>query len=398
MNSKELIALTEQYAAHNYAPLEVMLRSGDGAWVEDVDGKRYLDFLAAYGALNFGHRNPRLLKVAHEQLDTLTLTSRAFFSEGFALACKDLAALCGKDKVLLMNSGAEAVETAVKAVRKWGYEVKGIPHDRAEIIVCRENFHGRTTTIVGFSTADESRTGFGPFAGGFRAVDFGDAAALEDAISENTAGVIFEPIQGEAGIIIPPDGYLAAIREICTRRNVLMVADEIQSGLCRAGKVFACDHEGVTPDIYILAKSLGGGIVPVSAIAANDEVMKVFTPGTHGSTFGGNPFACAITREVVALIREERPHERSAELGAYGLQRLRDMKLGAVTEIRGRGLWFGIDVDPAAGKAKDFCKKLKSEGVLCKDTRVQTIRVAPPLTISKADLDLGLEKMAKVLA
>jgi ornithine--oxo-acid transaminase len=398
MNSKELIELTERYAAHNYAPLEVMLRSGDGVWVEDVDGKRYLDFLAAYGALNFGHKNPRLLKVAHQQLDILTLTSRAFFSESFALACKDLAALCGKDKVLLMNSGAEAVETAVKAVRKWGYEVKGIPQDRAEIIVCRENFHGRTTTIVGFSTADDSRAGFGPFAAGFRVVDFGDATALEDAISENTAGVIFEPIQGEAGIIIPPDGYVAAVREICTRRHVLMVADEIQSGLCRAGKIFACDHEGVKPDIYILAKSLGGGIVPVSAIAADEEVMKVFTPGTHGSTFGGNPLACAIMREVVALIREERPHDHSAELGAYGLQLLKSMKLGVVTEIRGRGLWFGIDIDPAAGKAKDFCKKLKYEGVLCKDTRFQTIRVAPPLTISKADLDLGLERMAKVLA
>jgi ornithine--oxo-acid transaminase len=397
MNSKALIDLTEQFSAHNYAPLEVVLRSGDGAWVEDVDGKRYLDFLAAYSALNFGHRNPRLLKAAHQQLETLTLTSRAFFSEAFALACKDLSLLCAKDKVLFMNSGAEAVETAVKAVRKWGYEVKGIPHDRAEIVVCRDNFHGRTTTIVGFSTSEESRTGFGPFASGFRVVDHGDAVALEDAITENTAGVIFEPIQGEAGIIIPPRGYLAAVREICSRRNVLMVADEIQSGLCRTGKLFACDHENVRPDMYILAKSLGGGIVPVSAIAADDEIMKVFTPGTHGSTFGGNPLACAIVREVVALIREEKPEDRSAELGAYGIERLKAMQLGVVTEIRGSGLWFGIDIDPAAGKAKDFCKKLKYDGVLCKDTRQQTIRIAPPLTISKADLDLGLEKIAAVL-
>lgn len=397
MNSKALIDLTEQYSAHNYAPLEVVLRSGDGAWVEDVDGKRYLDFLAAYSALNFGHRNPRLLKVAHQQLETLTLTSRAFFSEAFALACRDLALLCGKDKVLFMNSGAEAVETAVKAVRKWGYEVKGIPHDRAEIVVCRDNFHGRTTTIVGFSTSDESRAGFGPFASGFRVVDHGDAAALEAAITENTAGVIFEPIQGEAGIIIPPVGYVAAVREICTRRNVLMVADEIQSGLCRTGRVFACDHENVQPDMYILAKSLGGGIVPVSAIAANDEIMNVFTPGTHGSTFGGNPLASAIVREVVALIREEKPEDRSAELGAYGMERLKGMKLGVVTEIRGSGLWFGIDIDPAAGKAKDFCKKLKYEGVLCKDTRQQTIRIAPPLTLSREDLDTGLGKIAAVL-
>lgn len=397
-STEELIELTERYSAHNYAPLDVMIRSGEGAWVEDVEGNQYLDFLSAYSALNFGHRNPRITKAAHQQLDTLTLVSRAFYAENVGYLCKELAELCGKEKVLVMNSGAEAVETAVKAARKWGYEVKGIPEDRAEILVCRENFHGRTTTIVGFSTSDDSRRGFGPFPAGFRAIEHGNAAALEEAITEHTAAVLFEPIQGEAGIIIPPDGYLQAVREICSRRNILMIADEIQTGLCRTGKIFACEHEGVEPDIYILAKSLGGGIVPVSAIAADEDVMKVFTPGTHGSTLGGNPFACAIAREVIALIKEEKPHERSAELGAYGLDRLRAMKLSKVKEIRGRGLWFGIDIDPAAGKAKDFCKKLKYEGVLAKDTRGYTIRVAPPLTISKSDLDLGLDKLEKVLS
>lgn len=397
MDSRGIIELTKRFSAHNYGPLDVVLRSGEGSWVEDVDGKRYLDLLSAYGALNFGHKNPRIVKAAHEQLEKLTLVSRAFFAENFAYLCQELAQFCGKDKVLLMNSGAEAVETAVKAGRKWAYEVKGVPQGEAEIIVCSDNFHGRTTTIIGFSTSEDSRANFGPFTPGFRCVPYGDADAIEAAITDRTAAFIFEPILGEGGIIIPPDGYLRRVREICTRRKVLMVADEIQSGMCRTGKIFACDHESVSPDIYILAKSLGGGIVPVSAIAADDAVMNVFTPGTHGSTFGGNPFACAITREVLALIREEKPHERAAELGAYGLKRLQAIKPGIVSAVRGRGLWYGIDIDPKAGTAKDFCKKLKYEGVLCKDTRVQTIRVAPPLTISKEDLDWGLEKMAKVL-
>jgi ornithine--oxo-acid transaminase len=397
MNTKELVSLTETYCAHNYAPLEVVIHSAEGAWVTDVDGHRYIDFLSAYSALNFGHRNPRLIAAAHKQLDTLTLTSRAFLSDQIAYAGRDLARLCRKDKVLFMNSGAEVVETAIKAARRWGYDIKGIPNGEAEIIVFDNNFHGRTTTIVGFSTSADQQRGFGPFTPGFRLVPYGDAGAVEAAITSNTAGVIVEPILGEGGVIIPPHGFLSELREICSRHRVLLIADEIQTGMCRTGKIFACDHEGVVPDIYVLAKSLGGGIVPVSAIAADDEVMRVFTPGSHGSTFGGNPFACAIAREVVALIEEERPHERAAELGEYVLQRLRGISSPFVQAVRGRGLLLGIDIDPAAGTAKDFCKKLKYEGVLCKDTRQQTIRLAPPLMISHGDLDLALGAFERVL-
>ena len=395
--TKVLIQQTETFAAHNYAPLPVAIKSGKGVWVEDVDGHRYLDFLSAYGALNFGHCNERIAAAARQQLDTLTLTSRAFFSEAFADLAKDLALFCRKDKVLVMNSGAEAVETSIKAARKWAYDVKGIAENQAEILTCDGNFHGRTTTIVSFSSSDESRRGFGPYTPGFVSVAYGDAAAIEAGITPRTAGVMVEPIQGEGGVIIPPDGYLREVRELCSKHNILFIADEIQTGMCRTGKVFACDHENVEPDILILAKSLGGGIVPISSIAANDEIMKVFTPGTHGSTFGGSPFACAIAREVIALINEEKPHERAAELGAYAVARLRAMKSKIVKEVRGRGLMIGIDIDPAAGTAKDFCKKLKYEGLLCKDTRMQTLRVAPPLTITKEELDLGLEKFEKVL-
>lgn len=395
--SRDLIEMTEQYSAQNYAPLDVVIRWGENAWVEDVDGRRYIDCLSAYSALNFGHQNPRIAKVAHQQLDTLTLVSRAFYADTVAYLCKELSELCGMDKVLPMNSGAEAVETAIKAVRKWGYEVKSIPENRAEIIVFKDNFHGRTTAIVGFSTSALSQKGFGPFTGGFRAIEFGDLAAVEQAINENTAGIIFEPIQGEGGVIIPLDGFLKGLREICTRKKILMVADEIQTGLCRTGKVFACEHENVQPDIYILGKSLGGGIVPISCIAANTDVMQVFTPGTHGSTFGGNPFACAIAREVIAIIKEEHPQERARELGAHAMSRLKGMRSRIVKEVRGRGLMIGLDIDPAAGTAKDFCKKLLYAGVLCKDTRMQTIRLAPPLTISQQDLDLALDRIIKVL-
>lgn len=395
--SRKIIEMTEAYSAQNYAPLEVVIRSGQNAWVEDVDGQRYIDCLSAYSALNFGHQNPRITKIAHQQLDTLTLVSRAFYADSVAYLCKELAELCGMDKVLLMNSGAEAVETAVKAVRKWGYEVKGIAENRAEIIVFKDNFHGRTTTIVGFSSSPLSQKGFGPFTGGFRIVEYGDPAAVEDAINENTAGIIFEPILGEGGVIVPPTGFIKKLREICTRRKILMVADEIQTGLCRTGKIFACQHEEVQPDMYILGKSLGGGIIPISCVAANTDVMKVFTPGTHGSTFGGNPFACAIAREVIALIREEKPHERAAELGAHALERLKAMKSGVVKGVRGKGLMIGFDIDPAAGTAKDFCKKIQYAGVLCKDTRAQTIRLAPPLTISRQDLDLALDRIIQVL-
>jgi ornithine--oxo-acid transaminase len=396
MNSQNIIDLTEHYSANNYAPLPVVIRSGEGVWVEDVDGKRYIDFLSAYSSLNFGHRHPRLTRAAHQQLDTLTIVSRAFYAENVGYLCKELCELSGKEKVLLMNTGAEAVETAIKLTRKWGYESKGVPDDQAEIIVFAGNFHGRTTTIVGFSSSELSRKGFGPFAPGFKVVPYGDLQAVQNAVTKNTVSIIVEPILGEGGVIIPPDGFLRGIRDICTRNNILMVADEIWTGLCRTGRLFCCEYEGVVPDVYLLAKSLGGGIVPISAVMANNDIMKVLTPGTHGSTLGGNPFACAIAREVLAIIREEKPQERAAELGSYMLSRLQAMKSKYITAIRGRGLMIGIDIDPAAGTAKDFCKKLKYEGVLCKDTHMQTIRMAPPLIISKADLDSALEKIEKV--
>ncbi|MFN4896515.1 MAG: ornithine--oxo-acid transaminase [Pseudomonadota bacterium] len=398
MNSREIIELTEKYSANNYAPLDVVLKKGQGVWVEDVDGNRYMDFLSAYSSMNFGHCNPRIVQAAHRQLDALTIVSRAFYAENVGLLCKELSELTGKDKVLLMNTGAEAVETAIKGSRKWGYEVKGVPQGKAEIIVFDGNFHGRTTTIVGFSSSELSYRNFGPFAPGFVRVPYGDAHAVESAITPNTVAVLVEPILGEGGVIIPPHGFLKSIRELCTKNNVIMIADEIWTSLGRTGKIFACDHEDVVPDMYLMAKSLGGGIVAISAVIANSDIMKVFTPGSHGSTLGGNPFACAIAREVLALVREEQPDKRSAELGTYMLERLRAMNSRYIKAVRGRGLMIGIDIDPAAGTAKDFCKKLKKEGVLCKDTHVQTIRMAPPLVISRTDLDWGLERVERVFA
>jgi ornithine--oxo-acid transaminase len=397
MVARDYIEMTETYSAQNYGPLEVVIKSGKGVWVEDVEGRRYIDFLSAYSALNFGHCNPRINKVAHAQLDALTLTSRAFYADTLAYLVRDLAKFCRKDRVLIMNSGAEAVETAIKAVRRWAYDIKKVPEGQAEIIVFDGNFHGRTTTIVGFSSSADSKRGFGPFAPGFKLVPFGDIDAVASAITPNTAAVSVEPILGEGGVIIPPDGFLKQLRELCTKNNVLLIADEIQTGMCRTGKIFACDHEGVDPDVLILAKSLGGGIIPISCIAANDNVMQVFNPGSHGTTFGGNPFACAIAREVIALINEEKPHERAAELGAYAVSRLRNIKSKVIKEVRGRGLMIGIDIDPAAGTAKDFCKKLKYAGLLCKDTRSQTLRMAPPLVITQEELDAGLAIIEKVL-
>ncbi len=397
MVARDYIEMTETYSAQNYGPLEVVIKSGKGVWVEDVEGRRYIDFLSAYSALNFGHCNPRINKVAHAQLDALTLTSRAFYADTLAYLVRDLAKFCRKDRVLIMNSGAEAVETAIKAVRRWAYDIKKVPEGQAEIIVFDGNFHGRTTTIVGFSSSADSKRGFGPFTPGFKLVPFGDIDAVASAITPNTAAVSVEPILGEGGVIIPPDGFLKQLRELCTKNNVLLIADEIQTGMCRTGKIFACDHEGVDPDVLILAKSLGGGIIPISCIAANDNVMQVFNPGSHGTTFGGNPFACAIAREVIALINEEKPHERAAELGAYAVSRLRSIKSKVIKEVRGRGLMIGIDIDPAAGTAKDFCKKLKYAGLLCKDTRSQTLRMAPPLVITQEELDAGLAIIEKVL-
>ena len=387
--------ILDKYCAHNYSPLKVVITEASGVWVTDIDGKRYLDMHSAYSGLNFGHQNPRILNAARKQLERLTLVSRAFCTEELGLMCKELAELCGMEMVLPMNSGAEAIESAIKLARRWGYEKKNVPDGKAEIVCFGGNFHGRTTTIISFSDSEESRRGFGPFTPGFTLVPFGDSAALEKAITPNTVAVLIEPIQGEAGIIIPPDGFLRAVREICSRNNVLMIADEIQSGFCRSGKLFACDWESVVPDLYIIGKSLGGGIMPISAVISFRRFMEVFTPGSHGSTFSGNPLACAIAREVMSLIREEKPEEKAAELGLYFEKRLRGMKNSKFEEIRARGLWVGVDLPKSAGKAKGFCEKLQALGVLCKDTRDYSIRFAPPLTISREELDFGIEKIER---
>jgi len=394
----ELLELAERYAAHNYHPLPVVIAEAEGAWVTDVDGARYLDMLAAYSALNFGHRHPRLVAAAHRQLDRLTLTSRAFHNDLFPVFCRELATLAGKDMVLAMNTGAEAVETAIKTARKWGYEVKGVAPGRAKIVVADGNFHGRTVTVVSFSTDPSAQDGFGPFTPGFEVVPYGDADALRAAIDDDTVAFLVEPIQGEAGVIVPPDGYLRAAREICTERGVLLMADEIQSGLGRTGTTFAVEHEGVVPDVYILGKALGGGIMPLSAVVADRDILGVFRPGEHGSTFGGNPLASAIGIEVIELLREGTYQRASAELGAWFVQELRDAALPHVTEIRGRGLWIGIDLDPAAGTARAICEQLMARQILAKDTHESTVRLAPPLCVSLEDLAWALERIVDVIA
>jgi ornithine--oxo-acid transaminase len=387
----------ERWTAHNYHPLPVVIESAEGAWVTDVDGRRYLDFLAGYSALNFGHRHPALIAAAHAQLDRLTLTSRAFVHDQFADFSRELAELCGKELVLPMNTGAEAVETAIKVARKWGYLVKGVPADRATIVVAEGNFHGRTTTIVSFSTDPEARNDFGPYTPGFRIVPYGDLAALAGAIDETTVAVLLEPIQGEQGVVVPPAGYLAGVRELCTERNVLFAADEIQSGLGRTGETFACDHEGVKPDMYLLGKALGGGIVPVSAVAADRAVLGVLRPGEHGSTFGGNPLACAVAIEVVRLLATGEFQRRSAELGAHLHARLGKLIGQGLVAVRGRGLWAGLDIDPALMTGRQACERLAERGVLAKDTHGSTIRLAPPLVITAEELDHAVEQLAAVL-
>jgi ornithine--oxo-acid transaminase len=397
LSSADHIALTRQYSAPNYAPLEVVLTKGKGVWVWDVEGKRYLDMLSAYSAMNWGHCNERLLECAREQLETLTVTSRSFFNDQLGYFSKELAEFCGMEAVLIMNTGAEAVETAVKGSRRWGYGVKGIEAERAEIICFEGNFHGRTTTIISFSDGLESRRDFGPYTPGFVLVPYGDLAALEAAITPRTAAILVEPIQGEAGVQVPPPGFLKGIRALCDTNNVLMVADEIQTGLCRTGRVFACEHENVKPDMVILGKSLGGGLVPISAVAGRREIMELFSPGSHGSTFGGNPLACAIAREVLRLIKDERPHERSAELGSYLADELRSWGSKKIEVIRGRGLFVGLDIVKSFGKAKQYCVELMKRGILCKDTRDQTIRLAPPLVIEKEEIDAALAVLREVL-
>ncbi|ROO58268.1 ornithine--oxo-acid transaminase [Micromonospora sp. Llam0] len=388
----------ERWTAHNYHPLPVVISEAAGAWVTDVDGRRYLDCLAGYSALNFGHRHPTLTAAAHAQLDRLTLTSRAFTHDRFADFCRELAELCGKDMVLPMNTGAEAVETAIKVARKWGYQVKGVPDGQATIVVADGNFHGRTTTIVSFSTDAEARADFGPYTPGFRIVPYGDLAALADAIDETCVAVLLEPIQGEQGVVVPPDGYLTGVRDLCTRNDVLLLADEIQSGLGRTGATFACDHEGVVPDMYILGKALGGGIVPVSAVVADRPVLGVLRPGEHGSTFGGNALACAVATEVVRLLATGEYQRRSAELGTRlhaGLDALRAE--GRLRAVRGRGLWAGLDLDPRRTTGRQACERLAERGVLAKDTHGATIRLAPPLVVDDADVDFAIEQLSHVL-
>ncbi|MFG3346737.1 ornithine--oxo-acid transaminase [Streptomyces sp. NPDC048018] len=397
--TQDEIASADAHSAHNYHPLPVVVASAEGAWMTDVEGRRFLDMLAGYSALNFGHGNRRLLDAARAQLERVTLTSRAFHHDRFGEFCARLAELCGKEAVLPMNTGAEAVETAVKTARKWGYEVKGVPDGHAKIVVAANNFHGRTTTIVSFSTDHEARDHYGPYTPGFEIVPYGDLTALEAAVTENTVAVLLEPIQGEAGVLVPPPGYLRGVRELTARRNVLFMADEIQSGLGRTGRTFACEHEGVVPDVYILGKALGGGVVPVSAVVADRDVLGVFRPGEHGSTFGGNPLACAVALEVVAMLRTGEYQQRAAELGEHLHAELGLLVGGgAVEAVRGRGLWAGVDIVPAKGTGRQISEKLMERGVLVKDTHGSTIRIAPPLVIGKEDLDWGLEQLRAVLS
>ena len=396
MEPKAYIELEETFGAHNYKPLDVVLNRGQGIWVWDVAGRRYLDCLSAYSAVNQGHCHPRILAAMMEQAAKLTLTSRAFRNDQLGLFYQELCQLTRSHRVLPMNSGAEAVETVIKAVRKWGYKVKGIAEGRAEIIVCRNNFHGRTITIVGFSTDEGSREGFGPFTPGFKIIPFGDAQALEAAMTPNTVGFLVEPIQGEAGVIIPPAGYLRKAKEICSRHNVVLILDEIQTGLGRTGKLLAEEHDGIEADLTLVGKALSGGFYPVSAVLSNSEVLGVLRPGEHGSTFGGNPLACAVARMALKVLHEENMIENAARMGSYFLEGLKQLKQSRIKEIRGKGLMIGLELHPDAGGARPFCHKLMEEGILCKDTHEHTLRFAPPLVITRQDIDWALERIVKV--
>ncbi|MFJ9565435.1 ornithine--oxo-acid transaminase [Streptomyces fuscichromogenes] len=397
--TEALIAAADAHSAHTYHPLPVVIATADGAWMTDVEGRRYLDFLAGYSALNFGHGHPRLVAAAKAQLERVTLTSRAFHHDRFGAFCTELAELCGMETVLPMNTGAEAVETAVKTARKWGYRVKGVPAGMAKVVVAGGNFHGRTTTVISFSTDPEARADFGPYTPGFEIVPYGDLTAMRAAVTENTVAVLLEPIQGESGVVVPPAGYLAGVRELTRERGVLFVADEIQSGLGRTGRTFACEHEGVVPDVYLLGKALGGGVLPVSAVVASADVLGVFRPGEHGSTFGGNPLACAVALEVIAMLRTGEFQERAAELGELLHRRLAEIAGGGrVTAVRGRGLWAGVDVDPEVGSGRVVSERLMERGVLVKDTHGATVRIAPPLVVEEEDLEWGIEQLWGVLS
>lgn len=398
LRTSDYIALEDQYNAHNYKPLDVVITRAEGVWVWDVEGRKYLDCISAYSAVNQGHCHPRIVRVMVEQAPRLALTSRAFRNDQLPLLAQELCELTGYQMMLPMNSGAEAVETAIKAARKWGYTVKRVPDDQAEIITCTGNFHGRTITIVTFSPEEQYRDDFGPFTPGFKLIPYGDADALERAITPNTVAFLFEPIQGEGGVIIPPEGYVRRARQICTSHNVLMLADEIQSGLGRTGTLLACEHERVRPDVVMLGKALSGGMYPVSAVLSSREVLGVFGPGDHGSTFGGNPLACAVAREALKVIVDENLCQRAAELGDYLIARLREIQSPHVALYRGKGLFVGIVLKPQAGGARRFCEALKERGVLAKDTHGTVIRLAPPLVITKQELGWMLEQLAEVLA
>ena len=395
--TQEYISLEERYGAHNYHPLDVVLTRGEGVWVYDVEGRRYLDCLSAYSALNQGHVHPKILQAMIEQAQKLTLTSRAFRNDQLPLFYQELSELSGYEMSLPMNSGTEAVETALKLARKWAYEVKGVPRYQAEIIVAANNFHGRTISIISFSTEALYRDAFGPFTPGFVIVPYGDAQAVQEAIKPQTAAVLLEPIQGEAGVIVPPAGYLRQVAEICRQHHVLLIADEIQTGLGRTGRLFACDHEGVRPDIMILGKALSGGFYPVSAVLADRPILGLFRPGEHGSTFGGNPLAAAIARAALRVIREERLPERAAEMGAYFLEQLMEIPSPHVKEVRGKGLLIGVELKPEAGGARRFCQALRQEGILAKETHEHVIRFAPPLIIRREEIDWALPRIRRVL-
>lgn len=396
--SQKLIDLAETWSAHNYHPLPVVLTRGEGVWVYDPEGNRYMDMLSAYSALNHGHRHPRIIQALKDQADRITLTSRAFHNDLFGPLCEKLCRLAGKEMTLLMNSGAEAVETAIKTARKWGYRVKRVPSDKAEIIVCENNFHGRTTTIVGFSSEEQYREDFGPFTPGFKLIPYDDLRALERAITPNTIGFLVEPIQGEAGILMPQDGYLKAAAEICRKNRVLLIADEIQTGFGRTGRMFCCEHDGVVPDLIVVGKALGGGVLPVSAVIGGRDTLGLFRPGDHGSTFGGNTLSCAVAMAALDVLVEERLVDRSAEMGAYFMQRLRAIRTGKVKEIRGRGLLIGVEIKEEHGTARPYCEKLMELGILAKETHHQVVRFAPPLVLTREEADWALERIAKVLS
>jgi ornithine--oxo-acid transaminase len=394
----DLIQIEDSLGAHNYKPLDVVITRGEGVWVWDIHGRKYLDCLAAYSAVNQGHCHPKIFQALVDQASRLTLTSRAFRNDQLGLFYQAIQKYIHYHKILVMNSGAEAVESAIKAVRKWGYEVKGVPVDQAEIIVCENNFHGRTISIVSFSTDPAARKNFGPFTPGFKVIPFGDSQALEAALSPNTVGFLVEPIQGEAGVIIPPHGYLREVKEICNAHNVMLIFDEIQTGLGRTGELLADRHEGAEPDVTLIGKALSGGFFPVSAVLSNSEVLGVLRPGEHGSTFGGNPLACAVARTALKVLVEEQMVENAARMGDYFLQKLRNIDSPLIKEVRGRGLMIGLELKPEAGGARIFCEQLKELGILCKDTHLHTIRISPPLVIKKDEIDWALERFEKVIA